>query len=655
MKNIPAMHLPIGLHINKLMLIGGVALCFVHLSMNQSNAQNYPRSDTDVTTYHYDSRRTGWNQNETVLTTENVNSSSFRVLHSVALDDQVDAQPLVVTHQRIRGLRGRHDLLYVVTANNTVYALDADTGAVLLTRRLGPPVPQERLPGKCNNNGPNIGITSTPVIDREAGTMYVIPYTLENGQPVYRIHALDLRSLDDKVEPVRVAASHTLTDGTRYAFRADVSRQRPALLQANGNIYAAFGSFCDYRADVSRGWLLGWRADTLEPLRANELVNVEATSPHNYFLSGIWMSGYGVAAGPGGALYFVTGNSDPSGTTYHPPLNLQQSVVKMSGDLTEVLDYFTPSGPRFGVSTLDRRDEDFGSGGVMIVPGRRDGPPLAVAAGKVGRMYLLDRSALGGYDPGTERVLGVFSIGACWCGPSFFVGADNVRRIVSSGGQSVMVWRVEPADSDEEDAAATLTKESVSATLATGQDPGFFTSISSDGTEEGTAVIWAVGRPTDTSPALLTLYAFDARDGRTLFSAAAGSWPLPNHNANVVPVVANGKVYVASYKALNIFGLNGQLSARVGPSPSAGREHQTFGTVAAIQDLPGIPGGLVTLRTRTGALVQVDTSEAQREHASEVMVLGRAVGVRGLADAAGVVHAEAIVRAKDSPALWHHE
>jgi len=150
MKNNPAMRFLAGLQINRLMLIGGIALCFVHLSMNQSNAQNRIHSDTDVTTYHYDSSRTGWNHTETILTAENVNSSSFGILHSVALDDQVDAQPLVVTHQRIRGLRGRHDLLYVVTANNTVYALDADTGAVLLTRKLGPPVPQERLPGKCN-------------------------------------------------------------------------------------------------------------------------------------------------------------------------------------------------------------------------------------------------------------------------------------------------------------------------------------------------------------------------------------------------------------------------------------------------------------------------------------------------------------------------
>jgi len=637
-----------------------------------------------VTTYHYDTLRTGWNQNERTLTPANVSSSSFGLLlpKPVTLDDQVDAQPLVVPTVAIAG--GIHEVVYVATENNTIYAIDPSTGAVLLSRNLGSPVPK---PLECANNGPNVGINSTPVIDLASKTMYVIAYTLENNVPVYRIHALDLSTLADKVPPVLVSASHTLTNLTTFTFDARYQRQRPALLAANGNIYAGFGSFCDWGGSSSRGWLLGWKAVSLTPLAANQLNDVQPPSNNPWFLSAIWMSGYGISADPAGDLYFVTGNSTAG--TYDGATNIQESVVKVSPDLTTLLGLFTPSDTQNGVDALDARDDDFGSGGVLVLPDQSASsiPHLAVAAGKVGQMYLLNRDRMGGYliseatgvgnggrlqvvglgasdglpyliwqdtngrwnpfgklpDPNVQfstittgvgnggrlQVVGLgaadklpyliwqdtngswhwfgklpdtsgiqFSsittgvgnggrlqvvglgadgrsnliwqdtdgswrwygllpdvmpfvgIGGCWCGQSYFVGADGVGRVVSSGGSKVIVWKVQTSPT------VALVKESSSADLPTGQEAGFFTTVSSNSNQAGTAVIWAVSRPSDTNPANVMLFAFSAANGSTLFSATAGTWPNTLGNANIVPVVANGKVYVASHKQLTIFGLH---------------------------------------------------------------------------------------------------
>jgi hypothetical protein len=215
-----------------------------------------------VATYHYDNQRTGWNGNETKLTPANVGSTSFGVLAEVGLDDQVDAQPLVVPNQQITAgpTPGTYQVVYVATEANTIYAIRASNGAVLLKRTLGTPVPS---PLGC---GPNVGINSTPVIDVAAQTLYVVAYTLMSGIPTYQVFALNLNDLTDKIAPATVAASHTLSDGTTtYNFNARFQRQRPALLESSGIIYAGFGSFCDFSADQSRGWLLGWQASTLAP------------------------------------------------------------------------------------------------------------------------------------------------------------------------------------------------------------------------------------------------------------------------------------------------------------------------------------------------------------------------------------------------------
>ena len=515
-------------------------------------------AQTAVTTYHNDTYRTGWNNHETTLTPANVGSSAFGLLHNVALDDQVDAQPLVVPGVMITAgaSQGQHDVVYVATEGNTIYAIDVHSGAVLLSPNFGKPV---QYPLGCGNNGPNVGINSTPVIDPVSSTLYVVIYTQDSSGPAYRIHALDLGSLTDKVPAQIVSASHDLTNGTTFHFNATYQRQRPGLLLANGTVYAGFGSFCDFNANLSRGWLLGWSTGSLTPLPANRLNDLQPSSPDSFFLSSIWMSGYGPAADDSGNILFVTGNSDYSGTTYDGVTNIQESVVKVSSNLTTVLDLFTPSNQ----GSLDQSDADFGSGGVLVLPDQPGSTPhLAVAVGKVGAMFLMNEDNLGGYSTTTNNVIATYSVGGCWCGQSYFVDpSDGLARVVSSGGKNVEVWKLQTSPK-------VLLKKVHGGSIGGGQDPGFFTSISSNGT--ASPIIWAVSRPPNTSKKYpIYLYAFDPESATKtmphIFYANAGNWPNTGGNANLVPVVANGEVFVASYQQLQIFGLTAANAAKANP------------------------------------------------------------------------------------------
>ncbi|HTZ83098.1 MAG TPA: Ig-like domain-containing protein [Candidatus Acidoferrales bacterium] len=511
-------------------------------SISGSTTLTVTSPSTAITTYHYDNYRTGWNQNETILNPGNVNSSSFGLLATVPLDNQVDAQPLVVPGVNITAGddQGTHDVVYVATQNNTVYAIDAESGDILLSPNFGPPV---MYPTGCQ--APYDGINSTPVIDLSTNTMYVMVYTNQSTGPAYYLHALDLGSLTDKGTPVLVTASHLLTDGSTFEFNATYQRQRPALLLSNGTLYAAFGSFCNNA--LSRGWLLGWQTATLDPLTAVGMTDTQATDPDNFFATSIWMSGYGPATDDSGNILYVTGNSDYSGTTYDGVTNIPNSVVKESPDLSSVLDLFTPSNE----ASLDQGDRDFGSGGVMVLPDQPGTiPHLAVAAGKDGRMFLMNEDSLGGYSSHSNNVLGTYQIGMCWCGPSYYVDpTDLTARVVTSGGEKVEVWKLQSTPNP------TLTMVT-SGAVSGAQDPGFFTTISSSGTSN--PIIWALARPLTASQPL-TLYAFNPDAGGNamslLWQGSAGSWPIFNNNANLVPVVANGEVFVASYQQLQILGL----------------------------------------------------------------------------------------------------
>jgi hypothetical protein len=264
------------------------------------------------------------------------------------------------------------------------------------------------------------------------------------------------------------------------------------------------------------------------------------------------MSGYGLATDDSGNILFVTGNSDSG--TYDGVTDIQESVVKISNTLTTVLDLFTPDDQ----ASLDSGDVDFGSGGVLVLPDQPGSlPHLAVAAGKDGNMYFMNEDNLGGYSPNTNNVLGTYGVGGCWCGQSYYVDpTDGAGRVVSSGGNSVEVWKVQTSPT------VALTQVAVSSYIPDPQqDPGFFTSISSNGT--ASPIIWALSRPQNAGKAPLNLIAFNPDGGKKktklkqLYKKEAGEWPNVTGNSNLVPVVANGLVFVASNKQLQVFGLLG--------------------------------------------------------------------------------------------------
>ena len=608
-----------------------------------------------VTTYHYDSLRTGWNKQETVLSASAF-PSTFGVLSTVAVDDQVDAQPLLVPSETIAG--AVHDVLYVVTENNTVYALDAKSGQVLLTRNLGAPVP---TPLGCANNGPNVGITSTPVIDLTRDRMYVMAYV--NGTtPQYQLHSLNLTTLADAFPPLTIAASHKLTDGSKFAFNATYQRQRPALLELNGTVYAGFGSFCDFSASFSRGWVLGWAGHGLVPLTGHELNDTQATSSTSFFLSSVWMSGFGLSSN-GTTIFFSTGNSDcnfylspelcPTQSTYDGVTNIQESVVGLTPSLTTRTGVFTPS----NVFQMDMEDADLGAGGVLLLP-TLSGVNLAAIVSKDGRLFLLNQSSL-------STALDTHQLASgCWCGATYYRGSDGIGRVVTGAG-SLQTWQVSTTP------APHLVAESTTAMPKDDQDPGFFTVVSSNQRQAGTAIIWAVGRPTGT-PANLTLYAFAATPAangtlQQLYSAPAGSWPNTSANANVVPLVANGKVYVGAYKTVTIFGRNatGAAATPAAASASASAAAATPAVAVAVGEshtasesrvtgtLLAIDGTNLTLLTRTGQTVQVDAAAAVANERVPIFVVGQPYTVVAAPHTPGAPwQASAITRAKPGQGAW---
>jgi hypothetical protein len=603
----------------------------------------------NVTTHHYNNLRTGWNQSETMLTPASMQGDNFGYLGQISVDEQVDAQPLLVSGVQISG--GTHDVLYVATENNTIYAIDANSGAILMSQNYGAAVPYTALPGQCLNSSYNLGINSTPAIDLAAKTMYAITYTYDNNTtPTFRIHAIDITTLQDKVAPVAVSASNSFHKGGPLAFKSANNRQRAGLIETGGNIYAGFASWCDINSDVSRGWVLGWNASTLTPLPANKLLDQRKSSADNFFLTSVWMSGYGIASPDDGSIYFVTGNSDYSGTSYNSKYNLDESVVHLSGDLTTVDDFFTPDSGQNGWSPWDQGDQDFGAAGVLLLPDQPGAyPHLAIAAGKAGPMYFLNRDQLGHLTQHRKSVLGQYENGGCWCGQSYYTGADGIGRVVESTGTNVIVWKVVTSPKTK------LVFESQSPGLNNMQDPGFFTTISSSGTTANSQVVWAIEHPSDPNTNYVWLKAFDPSNGSAqIFAEVAGVWPFACcTNASLVPIVANGRVYVASYGVVTAFGLGGTAARHGGftalPRPPLplppGIAHELRGTVTAIN------ANAISLRLRNGRVVTVDIGTAMNGFHMAPPSVGHASLVRG--DYAGAVFkASYVLHQKDNLLTW---
>ncbi len=345
-----------------------------------------------VTTQHNDNSRTGANLQEEVLNVQNVNSQQFGMIFKRPVDGQIFAQPLYVPNLNIPG-KGVHNVVYVATMHNSVYAFDADDPAAstpLWHMPLGPsaPLPDSNIrPPTYKDISTEVGILSTPVISLEQNAIYVVAFTKTSTstgpQYFYKLHALDLTNGAEKFNgPVQIQASVKGSGAGSVngmvTFTANRQIQRAALLLTNNIVYIAFAAFGD--KDPYHGWVFGYDAVTLQP------VHDPYNTTTNGGRGGIWQAGQGPAADDGNNLYFFTGNGDFNGDQQNPPTTLGDSSIKLRPDLT-LADWFTPKNN----AALNKADYDLGSSGPLLLPGTN----LLVGGGKEGKFYLLDRNQLG--------------------------------------------------------------------------------------------------------------------------------------------------------------------------------------------------------------------------------------------------------------------
>src|SRR5215471_11777123 len=381
--------------------------------LQTSSAAVYVTTYAGTFTYHNDNLRTGQNLNETVLTPTNVNPTTFGKLFAYSLDGLSIASPLYVAGVTIPG-QGVHNVVYVATEHDSVYAFDADgNSAAPLWKRsfLGPnvtTVPADDT-GECCDISPEIGITGTPVIDNSTRTLYVVAKTKEGPNTyVQRLHALDLGTGVEKFGgPVDVQASVPGTGngstGEQVAFDPLHQNQRASLLLNNGVVYIGFGSHGDI--PPYHGWLLGYRASTLQQVIA---FNVSPNADGG----GIWQANGGPATDATGNIYIVTGNGAFDGDSGGHDFG--DSFLRIATNGT-VADYFTP----WNQGVMNANDFDLGAAGPLLLPDQPGPHPhLMVSAGKNSTVYLVDRDAMGHYSATTndnqivQSLVGIFPFGA---------------------------------------------------------------------------------------------------------------------------------------------------------------------------------------------------------------------------------------------------
>lgn len=501
-------------------------------------------TQVNVTTYHNDISRTGQNTQETTLTPANVNYGTFGKVFAATVDGQVYAQPLILSNVSIGG--GTHNVVYVATENDSVYALDANTGYQYWQAHMGTPVSSSSI--ACSDISPQYGITSTPVIDPSSKILYVV--ALNSG--LYQLHALSAETgLEQLGGPVSIGGSYA-----GITFDAGDQHIRPALLLANGNIVFGSGSHCDNNNWY--GWVFSYSASTLAQ---NGIYNSE---PSNGHCAGIWMSGNGVAADSSGDLYFATGNSDQ----YLSP-DLGDSIVKLSpaGSGLAVLDYFTP----FDATYYGNNDEDVGSGGVLLLPGT----PRLVEMGKGGVLYLVSTTtgSMGKFcstcGPGDTNIVQEIpgQSAGLWGSPAYWNGYVYFGSASPGYPDTMRAWAFNPNGNPE-------------LTGPTSKTPAFSwpsptPSVSANGTSNG--IVWALDNSgTASSSAILHAYqgtnlGVELYNSNRISIRDAAGGPVKF----TVPTIANGKVYVGGS---GYSGSNGQLTA-YGPITGAAQLNPTSWTL----------------------------------------------------------------------------
>jgi outer membrane protein assembly factor BamB len=531
----------------------------------------------DYATYHFDNARLGWNPRETRLTARNVNRRDFGLRWRASVDGQTYTQPLYLHAVAIAG-KGTRDVVVVATENDTVYALDAATGTKLWTRSVVGPRPGARavdvrtITQDCLSVVPTVGVSSTPVIDRASGTVYVVSKSMlprAGAAPEYHhyLFALALESGKDRHAPVEITGTAHLTSRGLFSFgpywkhnlrrlfgdtlRFDPKWQynRTALLLDHGLIYFGFGSHCDIPS--AHGWVFAYRAGTLE--QTGSFVTTRDWQAVNN--GGVWQAGFGIAADAAGNLYFQTGNGPFSAN--EGGANYGDSSLKLSPGLGSVLDYFTP----YTQAELEENDADFGGSGVVVLPDQPGAiPHLSVVTSKIRAIFLLNRDDMGKFTPGgpdrVVQMIGDDHDRADWCigtcgGPAYYAGPK---------GQFVFdVWALDALRAYRLDLLPHphLVETAHSPNIFPGSG-GAIPSVSSNGKLPGTGIVWATTRPNinDVNTKPIMLYAYDAEDvSKLLFSAPVGLWPNKVGHPFLTPTIANGSVYVGGYSAVTAFGL----------------------------------------------------------------------------------------------------
>ncbi len=544
----------------------GILACFLSICFVS------PLSAQDVLTYHNDNARTGQNLNETILAPGNVNSAQFGKAFQVTVDGKVDAQPLYAYKVSISG-QGTHNVLFVATEHDSVYAFDADTGSNLWQVSLLPAGETTSDDRGCTQVSPEIGVTATPVIDRTNGpngTIYVVSMTKDSSSAYHqRLHALDMTTGAEIFGgPKEVQATYPgtgdNTNGSSVVFDPGQYKERPGLLLLNHVIYTAWSSHCDFAPYTA--WVIAYNESNL-----NQVAVIDLTP--NGHEGSLWMSGAGLATDSAGNIYGLLANGTFD-TTLNPNGFPSQgdygnAFIKLStaGGGLAVADFFTMS----NTVSESSADEDLGSGGTLVLPDMTDANGvtrhLAVGAGKDQAIYLVDRDNMGKFNPSADNIYQEFLSalpGGIYSMPAYFNGSLYFGPVNSS----LLAFQF---------LKAKLQTPPVSSTSATFAYPGTTPSISANGTSN--AIVWATE---NTNPAVLHAYGAADLSTELYNSNQAGTRDqFGAGNKFITPTIANGKVYVGTANGVGAFGLLG-IRAMVLPT-TLSFSGQVVGTTSSAQ------------------------------------------------------------------------
>ena len=497
-------------------------------------------SGTDVTTYKNDLARTAQNLSETVLTISNVKSATFGLKRSLSVTGKVDAQPLYLSQLNIGG--AMHNTVFVATEHDLVYAFDSDNGATLWSVSVAHGESPSDNRG-CGQVSPEIGVTATPVIDRNAGAhgaIYVVAMTKDGGGVYHqRLHALDITNGSELFGgPKDITATYPNASG-QTTFDPGQYKERPGLLLLNNMVYTMWSSHCDFTPYTA--WIMAYNQTTLaQTIVFNLAPNSSGGGPS------IWMSGGAPAVDSAGNIYVLAANgvfeTTLDANKFPNKGDYGNAFVKLStsNNTLAVADYFQEAGEM----SENAGDVDLGSGGAMVLPDLTDSGNvthhLAVGAGKDGHLYVVDRESMGKFNSGSNNIwqdLAGALPGGIWSTPAYF---NNTVYYGDVGG-TLKAFAITNAR-----LSTTPTAQSINRFGYPGTSPA----ISADGSANG--IVWAAE---NLSPAVL--HAYNAANLNELYnSAQAGARDqCGNGNKFITPTIADGKVFLGTQNSVCVFGL----------------------------------------------------------------------------------------------------